>query len=250
MRFLLAGDAGELLFGEPRDRSAEPQPDAAADPAELGIIDDDGDGIPESIGEFRASRTGPGVRARDPARLREPDRRPRSGPGRNHGTVPGPGRAGSTAISRTTKTRDVLVDLGFGPGMPPGRRTRDRSGTSSAMTTGCSLPGWVAVTGVNQLRRCADRTKRFGDPSSACSSGTSCSPSASIVFSFGFGLILALALQHERVRGRTFYRSIYIMPVRDPRSAQHAHLGRPAQHAVRGRSTTSWPSSESNGCHG
>ena len=32
IRFLLVGDTGELLFGKPRDRGAEPSPDAAADP--------------------------------------------------------------------------------------------------------------------------------------------------------------------------------------------------------------------------
>mgnify|MGYP001818385503 FL=1 len=52
IRFLLVGDNGELLFGEPRDRAADPLPDAAADPEELGIVDDDGDGVPEMIGSY------------------------------------------------------------------------------------------------------------------------------------------------------------------------------------------------------
>jgi arabinogalactan oligomer/maltooligosaccharide transport system permease protein len=52
LRFWLRTDEGRVIFGEPRDRTAEPLEDPLDDPEELGSTDTDGDGIPETVGDF------------------------------------------------------------------------------------------------------------------------------------------------------------------------------------------------------
>jgi ABC-type sugar transport system permease subunit len=211
--FLLAGDTGELLFGKPRERSADPQPDAAADPAELGITDDDGDGIPESIGSFErleraqvfalATRLDFGNQIVDLAQ------------GQVEITGLSQGRVVLAAQRyEYDEARDVLVDLGFGQECRPGDELAT-IGNFVCDDERVLLPGWVAVTGVNQYADVlTDETIR--GPFLGVFVWNFVFAFGTIVFAFGFGLILALALQHERVRGRTFYRSIYIIPYAIP----------------------------------
>lgn len=53
LRFWLATTDGQIVFGEPRQRTAPVDESATEDPEALGTTDEDGDGVPETIGPFR-----------------------------------------------------------------------------------------------------------------------------------------------------------------------------------------------------
>jgi arabinogalactan oligomer/maltooligosaccharide transport system permease protein len=213
IRFLLVGSEGELLFGEPRDRSAEPSPDAAADPAELGITDTDGDGIPEAIGDFvRLDR--PQVFALATTldfgnQIVDLDEGQVEITGLSQGRV-------VLAAKRYDydEPRDVLVDLVAEQECLPGEELETRG--NFVCEDGTVLtPGWVAVTGFNQYTDVLTN-ETIRRPFVGVFIWNFVFAFGTIILAFGFGLILAMALQHERVRGRVIYRSIYIIPYAIP----------------------------------
>ena len=72
-------------------------------------------------------------------------------------------------------------------------------------------PGWVTVTGFNHYSDVLTN-ETIRDPFVGVFVWNMVFALGTVVFAFGFGLILALVLQHERVRGRVLYRSLYILP--------------------------------------
>lgn len=213
IRFLLVGGEGDLLFGEPRDRTDEPLTDAAADPVELGIVDSDGDGVPESIGEFvRLER--PEVFAL--ASTLDFENQILDLPqGQVEITGLSQGRVVLAAQRyRYDSDRDVLVDLIQDQECRPG--TELETTGNFVCDDGTVLdPGWVAVTGFNHY---ADvfTSPAIRGPFMGVFIWNIVFAVGTVFFSFSVGLILALVLQHERMRGRVFYRSIYILPYAIP----------------------------------
>lgn len=213
IRFLLVGAEGELLFGEPRDRTAEPLPDAAADPEELGIVDTDGDGIPESIGDFvrleraqvfaLASSLDFGEQVVDlPTAQVEIT-------GLSQGRV-----VQAAQRYQYDADRDVMLDL------VENRECRPGTDLETAGNFVCDdgevlTPGWVTVTGFNHYIDVLT-SETIRGPFLGILVWNLFFASVSVVLSFALGMLLAVALQHERMRGTVLYRSIYILPYAIP----------------------------------
>lgn len=213
IRFLLVGGEGELLFGEPRDRAAEPLPETAADPEELGIVDADGDGIPESVGTFTrleraqvfalASSLEFGDQVVDVPNAQVEIT------GLSQGRVVLAGQR-----YQYDDERDVLVDLIENQDCRPGDDL-DTAGNFVCEDGEVLTPGWVTVTGLNHyVDVITSRTIR--SPLVGVLVWNLFFAVVSVAFSFALGLLLAVALQHERMRGHFFYRSIFILPYAIP----------------------------------
>lgn len=213
IRFLLIGGEGQLFFGEPRDRVAEPLPDAVADPVELGILDEDGDGVPEMIGEFsRLSRAQVFALA---STLDFENQILDLEQGLVEITGLSQGRVVLAAQQyEYDESRDVLVDLVAARECRPGDDLDTRG--NFVCSDGQVLdPGWVTVTGFNHYVDVFSSSTLRG-PIAGVFVWNIIFALGSVVFSFTVGLGLAVVLQHERVKGRIFYRSIYILPYAIP----------------------------------
>ena len=213
IRFLLVGGEGELLFGEPRDRSAEPLPDAAADPEALGIVDTDGDGIPESIGDFgRLERAQVFALA---STLDFGDQIVDLPTAQVEITGLSQGRVVLAAQRyRYDADRSVLVDVVENQECRPGSDL-DTRGNFVCDDGELLTPGWVTLTGFNHyLDVLTSRTIR--GPLVGVLVWNLVFASVSVALSFALGLLLAVALQHERMRGTAVYRSIFILPYAIP----------------------------------
>ena len=213
VRFLLVGDGGELLFGEPRNRADDPLPETAADPVELGIVDDDGDGVPEQIGDFvRLERAQVFALAAtldfDDLVVDVPDASVEI-TGLSQGRV-----VLAAQRYRYDADRDVMVDLGLGRECRPGTG-EDTAGNFVCDDGDVLTPGWVAFTGFRHYRDVLT-SETIRGPFVGVFIWNVIFALASVVLTFGLGLILSLVLQHERMRGRTFYRSVYILPYAIP----------------------------------
>ena len=213
IRFLLINDEGVLLFGEPRDRAAEPLSDAAEDPEALGVVDTDGDGVPETIGTF--------------TRLEVPQVFALAGTldfenqivDLEEGQVEVTGLSQGRVVLAAQRfaydeERDVLVDLIAEQECRPGDDL-ETTGNFVCEDGTVLSPGWVAVTGFNHYIDVLTNESIRG-PFVGVFVWNVVFALGSVVISFALGLILALALQNDRVRGRTVYRSIYILPYAIP----------------------------------
>jgi len=109
---------------------------------------------------------------------------------------------------------DVLVDLILDQECRPGADLATVGNFVCDDGTVLS-PGWVAVTGFNHYVD-VFTSRSIRGPFVGVLVWNFAFAIASVFFSFGIGLVLAIALQHERIRGRTFYRSIYILPYAVP----------------------------------
>ena len=213
VRFLLVGEDGQMLFGEPRERAADPLPDVAVDPEELGVVDEDGDGIPETIGTFvRLERAQVFALA---GTLDFEDQILDLDQGQVEITGLSQGRVVLAAQRYVyDEASGVLLDTIEGRECRPGTDL-DTKGNFVCDDGEVLDPGWVAITGFNHY---ADilTNKNIRDPFLSVFVWNMVFALGTIVFAFGFGLILALVLQHERVRGRVVYRSLYILPYAIP----------------------------------
>ena len=213
IRFLLVGSEGQVLFGEPRPRSADPLAEFAVDPTELGVVDTDGDGIPDTIGTFtRLER--PEVFALA-STLDFEDQVLDVEAGQVEITGLSQGRVVLAAQRYVYDDEtDVLLDTVVGQECRPGTELETKG--NFVCEDGAVLnPGWVVLTGFNNyVDILTNETIR--DPFLSVFLWNIVFALGTIVFAFGFGLILAMVLEHERVRGRVFYRSIYILPYAVP----------------------------------
>ncbi len=213
IRFLLIGSEGQQLYGEPRSRSAEALSEFAVDPEELGVVDNDGDGVPEMVGTFTR------MERRDVFALAST---------LDFGDQVLDVEAGQVEITGLSQGRvvlaaqryvfddetGVLTDTVAGQECRPGT---DLQTTGNFVCDDGSVldPGWVTVTGFNHYSDVLTN-ETIRDPFVGVFVWNMVFALGTVVFAFGFGLILALVLQHERVRGRIFYRSLYILPYAIP----------------------------------
>lgn len=213
IRFLLVGEDGELIFGEPRDRAADPLLDAAVDPEELGIVDNDGDGIPEMIGTFIRLERGQVFALAATLDFENQILDIEQGQVEITGLSQGRVVLAAQRFEHDSE-RDVMVDLVEGRECRPGTDL-ETTGNFVCDDGEVLSPGWVAVTGFNHY---ADilTNENIREPFVGVLIWNFVFAIASVFFSFSIGLLLAIVLQHERVRGRTFYRSMYILPYAVP----------------------------------
>ncbi len=205
LRFLVIDPQGNQYFGEPRQRVGEPVEDALEDPVALGVVDD-GDGIPESIGDFQKLLLRdlfgiagsleqlvldvPGgvaqVQTTSAARL-----------------VQGGQRYSFDADADTLYDAQSDVTCGVDVGnfvCPDGRRID---------------PGWREVIGLDNYLRIVENP-RIRDPFVKVFIWNIVFAVLSVLLTFALGLALANALQDDRIRGRAWYRSMYIIPYSIP----------------------------------
>lgn len=201
---------GETYFGEPRSRSEEPAEDPLLDAAGLGVVDEDDDGIPERVGDFR--RLSPlevtGLAARGVI---------------DDNTVLDIPGVGVAVVQTTSSARlveegrrytydpetdtlydaqaDVVCEAGVGNFVCPDGRRID--------------PGWREVVGFGNFSSILTNTQVRG-PFLRVFTWNLIFAIASVVLTFALGLALANALQHPRVRGRPLYRSVFIIPYAVP----------------------------------
>ena len=213
VRFLLAGEDGQLIFGEPRLRSEEPLEDATEDPAELGITDADGDGIPEQIGSYRLLQRAEvfalaGEIAFEDLIIDLPD---------GQVEIVGLSQGRVVVASRQyayDEANDVMVDLVNDQQCRPGE-TAETKGNFVCEDGTILTPGWVAVIGVQNYQDVLTN-ENIRRPFLGVFVWNVVFAFLSVLFTFALGLGLALTLQHERFRGRLLFRSIYILPYAVP----------------------------------
>jgi ABC-type sugar transport system permease subunit len=213
LRLLLVGDDGRFIFGEPRLRSEEPLVEATVDPEELGVTDEDGDGVPETIGPYRKLET------RDVFALANevdfenlfvdlPD-----------GIVEVVGLSQGRVVLASQRyaydaATDTLLDTELGVECRPGDTT-DTKGNFVCEGGEILSPGWVAVTGVDNYADIVTN-ERIRSPFIGVFIWNIVFAVGTVVLAFSVGLGLAMTLQHPRFKGTIFYRSIYILPYAIP----------------------------------
>ncbi|MGH8945664.1 MAG: ABC transporter permease subunit [Acidimicrobiia bacterium] len=198
-------DEDVVYFGVPRSRGEEPDPEALQDPQSLGVVDDDGDGVPETVGEFRRLETrdlfGIAGQLQDlvldlPAGI---------------ATVQTIGQVEVVqATSRYVydEETDTLYDAQF-----------DVTCTVAIGNFVCDgtpvRPGWHVVVGPDNYVAALTRPSLRG-PLLSIFSWNMVFAAGSVLLTFAFGLALALAIQPGRLAGKTLYRSLLIIPYAVP----------------------------------
>jgi ABC-type sugar transport system permease subunit len=207
LRFWLETTEGDIIFGEPRVRT-DPRPDEPVleDPEALGIVDEDGDGIPDLIGPFRRLETRQLFAIAGQIEqlvLDVPD-----------------GEVQALTINRARflvqarvytydPVRDVLVDhqrdvvcvVEVGNFVCPDSRRLD--------------PGWREVIGFKNFTDVITNP-RIRQPFLRVFTWNVAFAGLSVALTLALGLMLALALQDARMRGKLVYRSLFIIPYAIP----------------------------------
>lgn len=213
IRFLLIGEDGRMLFGEPRLRTEQPLVDATQDPEELGMVDSDGDGLPDEIGPYRLL-TRPELFAlanqRDFTQMVIDV---------EDGEVQILGLSEARVVLASRRylydaQRDVLVDLVKQKECSPSETT-EMAGSFVCDDGESLIPGWVSVVGSENYSNILGNENIRG-PFLGVLIWNIVFAVLTVVFSFSLGLLLAVALQHERFRGRMVWRSIYLLPYAVP----------------------------------
>ena len=201
LRFLVIDDQSTAYFGTPRDRGAEPV-DSLEDPAALGAIDDDGDGVPERIGDFDR------LLLRDLIGIAN----------QLESLVLDISGRGVAQVQTTSQAR--LIEAGQRYFYDP---TTDALFDAQEDTT-CTVdianfvcagvrldPGWRVVIGFDNFANILSN-ERIRGPFLKVTTWNFAFALLSVLLTFTVGLVLANALQHDQLKGRAFYRSVFIIP--------------------------------------
>ncbi len=212
-RFLLIGADGRLLFGEPRGRTDEPLQPGQEDLEELGVDDTDGDGIPDQIGPYRRLSTAEVFQLAGTVAFDQLIVDIEQGEVQVLGLSEGRVVLASQQFMYDAET-DVIVDTVNDQRCPVGG-TEETVGNFVCEDGTKLTPGWVAVIGLSNYTDVATN-KAIRDPFLGVFVWNLVFALGSVLLTFTLGLGLALTMQHERFRGRTLFRSIYILPYAVP----------------------------------
>lgn len=205
LRFYLVTDEGLVIFGEPRSRSAAENPDALEDPEALGIVDD-GDGVPEMIGDFTRLETRDLFAIAQDLQSLILD-------------LPGEGEVVPQTVTRARLVQssqryeydaetDTLFDTVTGA-------TCDQD-EGNFVCDGVRLdPGWRVVIGFENFTSILGN-ERIRGPFMRVLVWNFVFAGVSVASTLALGLSLAMAMQDARIKGRPFYRSILILPYAIP----------------------------------
>lgn len=213
VRFLLITDGGDLLFGEPRSRTAEPLESGLENPEELGTNDTDGDGIPDEIGPYRLLSTPEVFQLATTLDFDALIVDVEQGEVQVLGLSEGRLVLASQQYAYDEET-NTMVDL-VNEQLCPVGETEDVVGNFVCEDGQVLSPGWVAVIGLSNYTDVATNQSIRG-PFIGVFVWNLVFAAGSVVLTFGLGLALALAMQHDRFRGRTFFRSMFILPYAVP----------------------------------
>ncbi len=215
--FVLADGEGELrfwipdadddlvYFGEPRDRNDEPNPDALEDPESLGVVDSDGDGIPEAVGPFELLET------RDLFAIA------------NDLTdlvldIPN----GIARVQTITQVQVVEATSRYVYDPDTDTLFDVQQGVTCTEETGNFVcgdetiePGWRVVVGFDNFITALTRPQYLA-PLAEIFVWNMVFAVGSVGLTFALGLGLALAVQPEQVKGKAAYRSMYLIPYAIP----------------------------------
>ncbi|MDQ3782925.1 MAG: maltose ABC transporter permease MalF [Actinomycetota bacterium] len=213
LRLLLIGADGALVFGEPRLRNEDALADATEDPVALGITDADGDGVPEQIGPYRLlSRPQVFALANTLAfdqLVIDSDVGQVQILGLSQGRV-----VQATQRYRYDAATDTMNDLVGDQACRPGDAVTTRG--NFVCEDGTELdPGWVETVGSTNYTSILTN-QAIRRPFLGVFTWNVVFALVSVASTFALGLGLALTMQHERLRGRTLYRSIFILPYAVP----------------------------------
>ncbi len=213
LRLLLVGSEGELIFGQPRLRSEEPLEDAIEDPEELGITDEDGDGVPEQIGPYHLLSRAQVFALANTVAFDQLVIDSESGLvqilGLSQGRV-----VQATQQFRYDPVTDIMVDLVAEQDCPPGDTT-DTKGNFVCEDGTVLDPGWVETIGLANYRNVLTNEAIRG-PFLGVFIWNLVFAFLAVASTFALGLGLAVTMQSDRLRGRTLYRSIFILPYAVP----------------------------------
>jgi ABC-type sugar transport system permease subunit len=194
---------GELLAGTPRPRSEErPEEVVLDDLAAADVVDEDGDGIPESIDGLPLLRLADlaAIGGLDTLVLDLPDGEARF---RTFSSA-------TVALPRFSydPARDVLVDAVDGTTCSP-------ADGRFVCATGPIDPGWREFVGLENFSRFIT-DERFRSPFLRVFAWNMVYALAAVAFQFALGLLLALTFRDPRMWGRRIYRSLLIIPYAAP----------------------------------
>ncbi|MGH9167126.1 MAG: maltose ABC transporter permease MalF [Acidimicrobiia bacterium] len=204
-RFLLRSET-EQFFGRPRPADDDPLEEGALeDPASYEVVDEDRDGVPETIGPFRR------LESRDLfAVASELQRLVLDIPGR------GLARVQTITSARVSEaryaydaTRDVLVDKLEGLECTPTEGNFVCPGEREL------TPGWRVPVGFQNFLRVATDS-RIRDPFVRVFIWNVVFAAGTVLLTLALGLGLALTFQDERMRWRKLLRSLLILPYAIP----------------------------------
>jgi ABC-type sugar transport system permease subunit len=206
LAFFLTDSEGVSYFGVPRPRTADPLEDPLLDPVTLGATDADGDGVFEQIGEFEFV---PPLGRFQLANTLE--NLVLDIPGRGVAQVQTTSAARLVA-GGSRYTYDPATDTLYDAGL-------DRTCVAEEGNFVCDGsrldPGWVVTIGFRNYVDIFTNPQLRG-PFFKVFVWNIVFASLSVLFTFTLGLILANALQDDRLRGRPFYRSLFIIPYAIP----------------------------------
>lgn len=206
LRFLITEpDSGDVFFGAPRAKDAPIVEPAIAGLEGLDVVDEDADGVPESVDGFElvptlglfsiAEQLGDLV-------LDLPN---------GIATVQ---TVSQVSIVQSTQRyvyddeTGVLTDTQFGVACVEEEGNFVCDGTEVN-------PGWRVVIGVQNFTDALTRPALL-TPLIEIFVWNMVFALGSVALTFGLGLMLALAVQPEKMRGKAFYRSIFIIPYAVP----------------------------------
>lgn len=206
--FYLQASDGSIYFGVPRQRSEEPVEAPLLDVDALGATDADGDGIPETIGGFEAlgALQVTGLAAQGLLEDAVLD-------------VPG----GVAEVQTTKSARLVLAGQRYSYDVATDSVTDALEGVTCPAVEGNFVcpdgrridPGWRILIGTENYTSIFTNPRIRG-PFTEVFIWNLAFAGLSVLLTFIFGLTLANALQDDRVRGKFFYRSIFIIPYAIP----------------------------------
>jgi maltose/maltodextrin transport system permease protein len=232
LRFLVEDPEGTRYFGEPRFRTDEPLEDPLEDPEALGVVDADGDGVPESIGDFRSDCCSADLIAI----AGDLERLVLDVPGRGHrpGADPDlrPAHRGDSALRLRPRDRrplrrpDAVVTCvaGVGQFVCDGRAAvPDRRGRSRLARGGSGSTTTVAIF----------TNPRIREPFVKVFTWNVVFAFLSVVFTFSLGLLLVQRPPGRQAEGEGVLPVGLHPPLRHPRLHLDHRLAWPAQQPVR-----------------
>lgn len=248
IRFWVETDDGQVFFGAPRQRSVVQNEASLESPEALGVVDSDGDGVPEAIGDYQRLETrdlfaiansledlvldlpgGGEVQPLTVSRARLILGSQRYIYNSDDGTL----FDSALGITCRPETGTFLCDqvpigeLGFTSRMVQGEDgvLRDQVTGSVCDDSLCAavpvseidarVPGWRAVVGFDNFVDIL-ANERIRQPFLRVFTWNVAFATLSVGMTLALGLGLAMALDDEQLRGRAWYRSALIIPYAVP----------------------------------
>jgi arabinogalactan oligomer / maltooligosaccharide transport system permease protein len=204
IRFWAETEEGEVFFGEPRPRDAEPSDAPLEDPAQYGV--DATQGPPEQVGPYTLIpplELFPRAQELQALVLDVPDR----------GVVEAVTVSSARLVTATQRytydaENDVLIDNATGATCPPEEGNFVCDGQPVE-------PGWHEFIGFANFQT-AVTDPRFRAPLVQVFIWTVVFATLTVTFSLALGMLLAIALNDSRLRGKRLYRSLLILPYAMP----------------------------------